>query len=117
MYPRTRTHEIIHPVRSAITGRIDWNKILVPEHKTWVEGGSNSGGHVTPYKLTIKKIREFLEGRKGWVTTKDIVENCPTHYSNPKPAVSKALQSYESEWCEWKKEKNRLYFKAKEKKT
>jgi hypothetical protein len=94
--------------------RINWDKELLPEHQTWVEGGSSSGGHVTPYKLTMNRVRALLSRNPHrWFSIKEILDHCETHYANPKNSLSKALRDFEHDWCETKKEKGKLYFKLK----
>jgi hypothetical protein len=102
---------------------IDWSKELLPEHKTFLPGGSAGGGYVTPYKLTINRVKEFLRRRfewnrngwdpEGWVTITQILDECETHYAAPKNSLAKALIDFENSWCETKKEKGRLYFRYK----
>lgn len=100
------------------------NKYLHEEQKTWVKGGSNGGGYVTTYKLTISRIKEYLKRQRygfngkekedgGWRTINEILEYCETHYQNPKSSLAKALQDFESDWCEVKKENGRLFFRFK----
>ncbi|MBO8169328.1 MAG: hypothetical protein H0Z35_09125 [Thermoanaerobacteraceae bacterium] len=94
---------------------INWDEVLTEEHKHWVDGGIKGGGYVTAYKLTIQRVKEFLESRtrKGnWFLIEDILEYCETHYATPKPSLSRALMQYE-DWCEVKKENGRLWFRAK----
>jgi hypothetical protein len=43
--------------------------------------GSKGGGYVTPYKLTIDRIKEYLT-KNGPKSINDIVQNVPHHYSN-----------------------------------
>ncbi|MGV2967204.1 hypothetical protein [Paenibacillus sp. AGC30] len=78
------------------------------------DAGSNKGGHVTAYRTTILRVREFLERmhdrydheranlrcQDGWVSLPDLLERCSTHYSSPKNSLAAALSNYESEWCE-----------------
>lgn len=85
--------------------------ILTEEHKTWLKGGSNGGGYVTPYKLTMERVKEYLygerykwasvhEGDEGWRSINNILDHCETHYGSPKSSLSNALRKFEEEWCE-----------------
>lgn len=94
--------------------RVKWSEILLPEHQTWVEGGSQAGGYVTEYSLTIDRVKKLMltEPEKWW-TVAEIITKVNTHYVNPQPALTKALVEYEDDWCMFKKVKHRLYFKVK----
>ena len=93
-----------------IRGHIDWNEVLLPEHQTFVEGGTSGGGYVTPYRLTMVRIQEFMSD-KDWITVKEILEHCKTHYSSPRGSLTKALLSFEKDWCESKKVGGKWMFK------
>ncbi|WIT25979.1 hypothetical protein [Bacillus phage SPO1L1] len=93
---------------------MEWQKVLKPEHKTWLAGGSNEGGYVTPYKLTMERIKESLYSNKEWVSLTHIVKSCETHYSNPRNGVSQALREFEYPWCESTKIGGKLHFRMKE---
>jgi hypothetical protein len=92
----------------------DWSKILLPQHQTWVEGGTNGGGYVTPYKLTIERVRQYLSRNPHrWFSMQEILDHCETHYSNPKNSLSKALREFEHAWCETRIEKRKLQYRIK----
>lgn len=108
---------------------LDWKTILRPEHQEWVPGGHAGGGYVTNYAITMKGVRRFLSLRRkvaednkvlkdvewgGWATVADILEHCETHYATPKNSLGKALENFESDWCEVKRESGRLWFRHKE---
>ncbi|WCS68471.1 hypothetical protein Goe16_00530 [Bacillus phage vB_BsuM-Goe16] len=93
---------------------MEWKEILKPEHKTWLVGGSNSGGYVTPYKLTMERIKRLLHTQKDWVSLTYIVNNCETHYSSPRNGVSQSLREFEHPWCESVKIGGKLHFRMKE---
>lgn len=83
-------------------------------HKTQ-KGGTPSGKEtMTRYKATIEEVQYFLgRSKRGeWVKIDEILEHCETHYASPKPSLSKALREFEHEWCEMKKIKNRVHFRA-----
>ncbi|AWO74949.1 hypothetical protein C1N76_10900 [Geobacillus thermoleovorans] len=90
-----------------------WEDYLYEEQKTWVKGGVNNGGHVTPYKLTIKKVQEYLYWQRDWKSIREILEHCETHYAHPKPSLTKALLDFENDWCEAKKENGVWFFRHK----
>lgn len=105
---------ITHPARfNRPKYSTDWKALLKPEHKTWVQGGTNSGGHVTHYKLTIQGVRDFLRRKGKWCTISEILEHCETHYASPKNSLAKALVSFEHEWCEVKVENRKRYYRLK----
>lgn len=87
--------------RARMVYPVDWKKVLKPEHKTWVEGGANAGGHVTSYKLTIKGVKDYLrKNPEKWHSMNDILLYCETHYASPKNSLAKALTEFENDWCE-----------------
>ncbi len=77
-----------------------------------VKGGHHGGGYVTPYRITINNVRRFLQKKGTWCDMKTILDYCETHYAQPRSSLGKALQTYEAEWCEMKKEKGTLYFRS-----
>lgn len=83
-------------------------------HKTQV-GGKKSGEAMTDYKATIESVKRYLTwNRRGeWTKIDQILDYCETHYSNPKPSLSKSLREFENEWCETTKINNRLHFRSK----
>lgn len=108
---------------------IEWRYLLKKEYESHI-GGDNGSHILTPYKLLMKQIRNYLVTVKdadsiravhggyrnyGWVSIDDILEHCEAdyHYASPKPSVSNALRNFEMDWCEVKKEKGRLYYRAK----
>lgn len=79
-------------------------------------GGHQGGGYITPYRVTMIRVQEYLKRRylnDGWATVKEILENVSTHYSSPKSSLAKALVTLEQDWCETKKENGKLYFRYK----
>lgn len=116
--------------RPAHYHRIDWEHILRPEYKLHI--GGDNGSHIqTPYKLLMKEIRNYLVAIRdsdisrsirggfrnyGWISIEDILDHCEAHYhyAAPKPSVSNALRSFEMDWCEVKKEKGKLFYRAKD---
>jgi hypothetical protein len=83
-----------------------WSKLLIgklrPEHKEFARAGASGGGYYTPYKLTMRIIRKFLENNPG-STTKQIVDAVgKCHYSNLNsaiPAIRIGLMKWEKDWC------------------
>lgn len=110
--------------------RIDWDRTLRPEYKNHV--GGDNGSHIqTPYKLLMNEIRNYLVALRdsdisrsihgghrnyGWVSIDDILDHCEAHrhYAAPKPSVSKAIRTFEMDWCDIKKENRKLYYRAKD---
>lgn len=105
--------------------RVDLTKILREEHKTWAVGGTNGGGYVTPYRLTMVGVKNYLRNARktdenligtvetaGWRNMNDILEVCETHYQTPRSSLAKAMLEFE-DGIESKKFKNRLYFRLK----
>lgn len=99
-----------------------WENILRPEHQEWVPGGHAGGGYVTNYAITMKGVRHHLsQARKhgswyaddGWRSVAEILQHCETHYATPKNSLGKALENFEFDWCERKKENGRLYYRHK----
>lgn len=124
-----RDHEIIVREKAKfnrpfLPHKINWEKELLPEHKTWLKGGSSGGGYVTPFKITIENIKRYLyqerfkwisqyTGDEGWRTIDNILEHCETHYANPKNTVSSILRNNQFDWCECKKENGQWFFRFK----
>lgn len=99
-------HEVIayqNPVlRKGYKRHADAIKNFVTEHHKNSKAGSTSGNHLTPYKLSMMKIRKFVEDNPG-CTLNDIIDNLGNlHYSSEhsaKNAIRTALFKWES-WCE-----------------
>jgi hypothetical protein len=96
----------------------DWEKELKEKYKENI-GGSNDSHIWTPYKITMHNVKEFLKRRRKeneyeWVSIDEILDYCETHYANPKPSLSKALREIEYDWCEFKKENRKLFFRYKD---
>ena len=76
---------------------------LLEEHKTMSKAGSVGGGYSTPYKRTIRNIKEFIK-KEEEVTINDIMKHIEHthHYSNiqsAKQSIVKALETWENNWC------------------
>ena len=73
---------------------------LTPYHKNGI-AGSTSGGTQTPYKVTMMKIREFIETNPK-CTLNEIIESVgKSHYANTnsaKQGIRTALTNWET-WC------------------
>lgn len=108
-------------INRRVTG--DLQKAVTEYHKNNPPGGSQAGGYVTAYKITMMHVKEYLEMQKwrrnpnGWVTINEILDNVTTHYSSPKQSLSKALMSFEQEWCESQKVNGKLMFRMKVEQT
>lgn len=85
-------------------------------HVDLVPAGTNGGGHWTPYKGTMREIRDFLK-QKGEATLAEIMDAVSFHYSSAKSArscIPHALQKFETDWCETEKRGGKLYFRVRE---
>jgi hypothetical protein len=98
-------------MRSKYGSTFSWDNFLYEEQKTWINGGSDGGGYVTPYKMTIKRVRIYLERVGDWRSINDILDHCETHYRSPKPSLAQALIKFEHEWCECRKIGRKNHFK------
>lgn len=109
---------------------VNWENTLRPEYKSQV-GGDNGSHILTPYKILMIEVRNYLVGVRdadnsraihggfrnyGWVSIDDILNHCEAHrhYASPKPSLANALRSYELDWCETKKENRKTFYRAKE---
>lgn len=102
---------------------IDWDYAFKEEFKQNV-GGDNGSQVLTPYKVTMVKVRRFLErARKyqeehhqgeGWITIDEIHDHVESHYRgvNPKASLANALINFEKDWCEKEKFNGKNYFRA-----
>ncbi|MEJ8547091.1 hypothetical protein [Brevibacillus borstelensis] len=87
-------------------------KSLTEHHLTsGIKGGHSGGGYITPYRITINKVKHFLRRTGGWHSIREILDHCETHYASPRASLAKALQEYEAQWCEKKKEGGKLHFR------
>ena len=78
-------------------------------------GGSKSGETLSPYKLTIEKIKAHLYFSKEWQSIEKILEEVETHYSNPKPSTIAALRAHwNKEWIEYQLIDKKPHFRMKE---
>lgn len=74
---------------------------LITESNYMAVGGSKSGETITPYKLTIQRVKAFLADNPR-STAKEIIENVDTHYKGKTPAATLAKELrmyYNREWC------------------
>lgn len=74
----------------------------VTEANLLAVGGSKSGDTITPYKLTIQRVKTFLEENPR-STAKEIIENVETHYKGKTPHATLASElrmRYNHNWCE-----------------
>lgn len=86
----------------------------VRDHHSKTIGGVKTGEGPTAYTETIVKIKQFMKD-KDWVTAQEINRSVKTHYmGNATASIRDTLQArWNKDWCEWKKEGNRLYFRMK----
>jgi hypothetical protein len=88
---------------------------LVEQHKD-LPGGHAGGGYVTPYKLTIDRVKEYLGSYRfskddGWATMAEILQHCETHYSSPKASLAAAMKGFEEKHFESKVIDRKLHFR------
>lgn len=100
-------------------------KKLIPEYKTYAKAGTNSGSYYTPYKQTIDSIKFFLS-RHPNSTLKEIIafltgsNGHRHHYSSvnsAKTCLRKALENWESDWCNVEKNGKEIIYSIKESNT
>lgn len=80
-------------------------------------GGVTSSEVNSPYKLTIKNIKNYLEfyhENEGWADVETIIKSVKTHYQTPEQAVRATLTAdWNKEWIEYKKVGNKPFFRSK----
>jgi hypothetical protein len=101
--------------RRAFNKKFDPAYYLKPEQKIGVPGGTQGGGYVTDYSLMIRDVKRYLSRQTDWVELGQVLEHCEVRYSNPRSGLSKALRSFETDWCEVKKINHRLHVRMKPK--
>lgn len=88
---------------------------LTEHHLTsGLKGGHSGGGYITPYRITMDNVQQYLKRAGDWRSIKDILDHCETHYASPRTSLAKALQDFEDDWCEVKKAGGKLYFRYRE---
>lgn len=95
--------------RRPFSKKFESSRYLKPEHKVGVPGGTSGGGYVTDYGLMIRDVRRYLSRQADWVELGQVLQHCETRYANPRAGLSKALRSFEKDWCEVKKINRRLH--------
>lgn len=74
---------------------------LTPLHKTYAQAGSNEGGYLTPYRITMMNVQAFIEKNPG-CTLQEIIDDLGKgHYKttqSAKGSIRKALANWE-DWC------------------
>lgn len=95
---------------------VPYLKDALTEHHlaSGLKGGHSGGGYITTYRITMNKVQDYLKREGGWRSIKDILDHCETHYASPRASLAKALQDFEDDWCEVKKEGGKLYFRYRE---
>lgn len=101
---RKSVEEVINP--PVITNHHKWAKDMIADltdlHKSYSKAGSQGSQHLTPYKMTMMEVRQFIEKHPG-CGIKEIYESLgDMHYSNRssfKGSVTKCLSSFEQVWC------------------
>jgi hypothetical protein len=81
--------------------------------KNYLEAGSKGGGYYTPYKETMHHVHTFICDNPG-CSLKQIIEGVKGwHYGSTASAITcirRALENWEKDWCEVKKEGNRTTY-------
>jgi len=87
--------------------------VLTPYHLNGPDAGGKAGGHISVYRVTMLRIREYLERRADWVTAKEIEASVETHFraADNAASIKQALIAWETDWCESCKIKNKLHFR------
>lgn len=70
------------------------------------QAGGKDGGHWTPYKESIKAVREYVKTNPGCMAKDIIADLGKLHYSNEHSArtnLAKNLIAVEMNWCETRK--------------
>ena len=76
-------------------------KKLTELHKTFAKAGTNKGNHLTSYKISIMKVKEFVTENEG-CTIKDVVDDLGyMHYANIQSARSSILSCLNSSFEDW----------------
>ncbi|MBC1209489.1 hypothetical protein HBP99_15010 [Listeria booriae] len=95
-------------------------RVIKPYHQNQL-GGVKSGEGQTDYSVMIDNIKSYMKrmlkhgSDDGWLDVDTILEDCETYYATPKPSVTATLQaSWNTDWCETKKEGRKRYFRYKE---
>lgn len=112
--------------------RKPWDELLLPEHQTWLPGGSKGGGYVTDYSLTMRRVHDYLKVAKelddmlknvarhtekyghknGWRSAAEILENCTTHWARPKSSLVLSLLEFEAKRVDAQKINGRWHFRS-----
>ncbi|CAJ1315948.1 hypothetical protein [Paenibacillus nuruki] len=102
------------PYQPEASSAISIIKFITPYHLEGPNGGSQTGGHISGYQVTMRRVKEFLTDR-DWTTAKEIADNVETHYyaQDKSASLKQSLLKWESEWCEYKVIKGRGYFRIK----
>ncbi len=62
-------------------GRSVWLDVVDEGHRTHAKAGSSGGGHLTPFKVTMELMADFVVSHPG-CTRKEIAEGVDHHYGN-----------------------------------
>ncbi|MBN1535213.1 MAG: hypothetical protein JW908_00670 [Anaerolineales bacterium] len=75
---------------------------LTEEHKTYSKAGCSNGRRLTPYKMTMMDVKQFVTQHPG-CTIQDIFDtHGRMHYASKasfKGNLLKALEDFERDWC------------------
>jgi len=92
---------------------------LTERHKTFAKAGNNYGKRITPFKLTVEKLINYVKENNG-ALLKDAVKKIDHHYSTNNGAKTSLAEMINRDiikrlYLDRKKEGNRVYLKENKK--
>jgi hypothetical protein len=75
---------------------------LTELHKSFCKAGKQGGGHLTPYKMTMLYIKEYIDKNPGCTINILFNQFGSMHYSSGasfKGNILKCLEDFEQDWC------------------
>ena len=101
---RGTQHHVLEQLSPKVYAKpyLKWIEKLTDLHKEWVDGGSVGSQHLTPYKITMLGVKEYVEAHpEKWIPMKEIIEQCPHHYrgQNPMYSMVQSIREFE-DWAE-----------------
>lgn len=116
-----RTQEVYEPPKRELKFDMTNKKLIEICRSGKTEGfgqaGGQGGGHWTPYKETMKSVREYIEKHPGCGAGDIVSALGKMHYANAHSArtnLVKNLEFVENDWCEVKQKGTYLTFYVKE---
>jgi len=88
---------------------------LTEKHKTYAKAGNNYGKRITPFKLTVEKLIEYVKNNNGTLL-KEAIKNIQHHYSTNNSANGSLANFINTDiikelYLDRTKEGNRVYLK------